>query len=190
AAAFAALATSSSGASASGQAQSDPLQSTVDQCLQSLAEVARLEARTAALKVQLAAAYVEASRSLASPPVKRGADSALEMSLVAEIACVLNVSEGSASAFLEDARRLTTSLPLTLASLQAGGVSWQHARIMCEESASLEPSAAAALEAHFLDPTVPGASRGCHVGELVPARFGQKRGGGASATSPSASKCA
>ncbi|MFC7849254.1 DUF222 domain-containing protein [Arthrobacter sp. NPDC057388] len=69
---------------------------------------------------------------------------------------------------------LTTELPVTLAALQAGGISWQHARIMCDETEGLSPEAAAAFEAHFLDPDAPGAARGCPAGELAPARFRAK----------------
>ena len=36
------------------------------------------------------------------------------------------------------------------------------------------PEAAAAFEAHFLDPDAPGAARGCPAGELTPARFRAK----------------
>ena len=94
--------------------------------------------------------------------------------MVAEVACVLTVSERSASALLSDSQVLTTALPLTLAALQAGTISWQHARIMVDETASLDPAGAAGLEAHFLDPDVPDPARGCRAGELVPSRFRAK----------------
>ena len=45
----------------------DPLRGLADGCLDGLAEVARLEARTAALKVRLTADYVQAARALAPP---------------------------------------------------------------------------------------------------------------------------
>ncbi|SDP52409.1 hypothetical protein SAMN04487914_1151, partial [Arthrobacter sp. ok909] len=45
----------------------DPLRDLADALLDGLAEVARLEARTAALKVQLAADYARAARFLAPP---------------------------------------------------------------------------------------------------------------------------
>jgi hypothetical protein len=84
------------------------------------------------------------------------------------------VSERSAGALLSQARTLTTALPLTLAALQEGTLSWQHARVMCDETSALEPPAAAALEAHFLDRDAPQAARGCPAGELVPGRFRAK----------------
>ncbi len=56
------------------------------------------------------------------------------MAAVAEVACVLTVSEPTAATLLATAHRLTTTLPLTLAALQAGTISWQHARIMVDET--------------------------------------------------------
>ena len=152
----------------------DPLRRLADGCLDGLAEVARLEARTAALKVQLAADYAQATRFLA-PPAPSARDRAVqEMALVAEVACVLTVSERSAGALLAESRALTTVLPLTLAALRAGTISWAHARILVEETAGLDRAGAAGLEAHFLDPAAPNAARGCPAGDLVPARFRAK----------------
>ncbi|WP_018773292.1 HNH endonuclease signature motif containing protein [Arthrobacter sp. 131MFCol6.1] len=152
----------------------DPLRRLADGCLDGLAEVARLEARTAALKVQLAADYAQAARFLA-PPAPSARDRAVqEMALVAEVACVLTVSERSAGALLAESRALTSALPLTLAALRAGTISWAHARILVEETAGLDRAGAAGLEAHFLDPAAPNAARGCPAGDLVPARFRAK----------------
>nr|WP_224049700.1 HNH endonuclease signature motif containing protein [Arthrobacter sp. NicSoilB4] len=152
----------------------DPLRDLADACLGGLAEVAGLEARTAALKVRLAAEYVRASRALVPPAASPQEHTAQEMAVVAEVACVLTVSERSAGALLSDSQVLTAALPLTLDALQAGTVSWQHARIMVDETASLDPASAAALEAHFLDPDAPNPARGCPAGELVPGRFRAK----------------
>ncbi|WP_240690170.1 HNH endonuclease signature motif containing protein [Arthrobacter sp. PAMC25564] len=91
----------------------DPLRRLADGCLDGLAEVARLEARTAALKVRLAAEYVQAARALASPAASARERTAEEMALVAEVACVLTVSERAAGALLSECRALTTALPLT-----------------------------------------------------------------------------
>ena len=84
------------------------------------------------------------------------------------------MSEGSAARFLEESARLNTDLPLTLAALGAGTLSWQHGRIMCDETDGLDAEAAAAFEAHFLDPDAPNPARGCPAGELTPARFRAK----------------
>ena len=148
----------------------DPLRDLADACLDGLAEAARLEAGVAALKVRLAAEYVRAATALAPPAASAQDHTAREMAVVAEVACVLTVSERSAGAFLSDCQALTTALPLTLAALQAGTMSWQHARIMVDEATGLDRAGAAALEAHFLDPAAPDAARGCPAGELVPGR--------------------
>ncbi|MEK0157000.1 HNH endonuclease signature motif containing protein [Arthrobacter oryzae] len=152
----------------------DPLRGLADDCLDALAELARHEARTAALKVRLTAEYVEASRSLASPAASPQDCTAREMAIVAEVACVLTISERTAGALLSDSLALTTALPLTMAALQAGTISWQHARIVVDETAGLDRAGAAALEAHFLDPDAPNLARGCPAGDLAPGRFRAK----------------
>ena len=152
----------------------DPLRDLADACLDGLAELARWDARSAALKVRLAAGYAAAAAALAPPSASPQECTAREMAVVAEVACVLTVSERSASALLADAQALTTALPLTLEALEAGSISWQHARIMVDETANLDAAGAAALEAHFLDPEAPDPARGCPAGELVPGRFRAK----------------
>ncbi|GIU57463.1 HNH endonuclease signature motif containing protein [Arthrobacter sp. NicSoilC12] len=152
----------------------DPLRRRADGCLDGLAEVARMEARTAALRVRLTADYAHATRFLA-PPAPSPRDRAVqEMALVAEVACVLTVSERAAAALLSESRALSTALPLTLAALQAGTISWAHARIIVDETASLDAAGAAGLEAHFLDAEAPNPARGCPAGDLVPSRFRAK----------------
>jgi hypothetical protein len=100
--------------------------------------------------------------------------SARAMSVVAEVACTLTVGEGTASVLLQEAHALTSYLPATLNALTAGSISWQHARIIVDETTGLSVPAAAALEAHFLDPDAASAARGAVAGQLVPARFRRK----------------
>ncbi|HKU34993.1 MAG TPA: DUF222 domain-containing protein [Paenarthrobacter sp.] len=142
-----------------------------DGCLDALAEVARLEARTAALKARLLTQYVDAARGLAPSAGSPAEATAQELSVVAEIACVLTVSERTASGLIGDAHALT-GLPLTAAALSAGRISWQHARIIIDQTATLDRAGAAALEEHFLHPDTP--ALGNSAGELVPARFRAK----------------
>ncbi|MFE4230660.1 hypothetical protein ACFRJ8_22510 [Arthrobacter sp. NPDC056886] len=120
----------------------DPLRSLADGYLDGLAEVARLEARTAAAKVRLAAGYAQATGALVPPAASAQDRTAFGLALVAEVACVLTVSERTAGALLAESRALTTPLPLTLAALQAGTISWQHARIIVDETAGLDPAGA------------------------------------------------
>ncbi|MET3950254.1 hypothetical protein ABIB29_001086 [Arthrobacter sp. UYEF36] len=152
----------------------DPLRDLADACLGGLGELARRDARSAALKVRFTADYAEATRALASPGASPHDRAVQEMALVAEVACALTVSENAAGALLGESQALTTVLPLTLAALQTGTISWAHARIMVEETSNLDPAGAAALEAHFLDPDAPNPARGCPAGDLVPGRFRAK----------------
>ncbi|MDQ0076433.1 HNH endonuclease signature motif containing protein [Arthrobacter oryzae] len=152
----------------------DPLRDRVDACLDGLAEATRIEAEMAALKVHLTAEYADAATAMAAPAVSPQERTAQEMAITAEVACVLTVSERTANALLSEAHTLTRTLPLTLSALQAGTISWQHARVMVDETANLDRAGAAALEAYFLDPDAPAPARGCPAGELVPARFRAK----------------
>lgn len=158
----------------SDQPGADPLRDLADGCLDGLAEVARIEARTAALKVRLTTEYVQAAGALAPPAASPQERTGREMALTAEVACVLTVSERTAAALLSESLSLTTALPLTLTALQAGTISWQHARIIVDETTGLDPAGAAALEAHFLDPDAPDPARGCRAGDLVASRFRAK----------------
>jgi hypothetical protein len=161
-------------AGSSGSGGPDPLRRRAEIALQTLAAVARGEAKMAALKVQAATLYAASAEALAGPAGSPQDHRGQEMAVVAEVACVLTVSERAAGALLAEAHALTTTLPLTPSALQAGTISWQHARIMVDETVNLDPAGAQALEAHFLDPDAPNPARGCPAGELVPGRFRHK----------------
>jgi hypothetical protein len=128
----------------------------------------------AALKVQLVAGYAGVEKAVTPPAASPQDRTVREMSVTSEIAGVLTISERAAGALRFEASTLTTELPLTLSALQTGSVSWQHARIMVDETADLDRAGAAALEAHSLDLAVPDPARGCPAGELVPCRFRAK----------------
>ncbi|MBE4718387.1 HNH endonuclease signature motif containing protein [Pseudarthrobacter sp. AB1] len=151
----------------------DPLRRAADDFLDGLAAISRLDAKSAALKVWLAAGYSAAAVALAGPAESPQDHRGQEMAVVAEVACAMTVSERSAGALLGEAHVLTTDLPLTFSALQAGTILWQHARIMVEETMNLDPAGAQALEAHFLDPEVVNPARG-PAGELIPGRFRHK----------------
>ncbi|WP_255769049.1 HNH endonuclease signature motif containing protein [Pseudarthrobacter sulfonivorans] len=155
-------------------ADADPLEQLSESCLEGLAALARVEAATAAAKVRLVATYAEAATIIEGPAVSAHEASAREMTVVAEVACVLTIGERAASALLGEAHALTTSLPAVLDALQTGSISWQHARVLAEEITGLSPTDASALEAHFFDPHAPNPARGAAPGELVPSRFRRK----------------
>jgi hypothetical protein len=152
----------------------DPLREQADACLDGLAESARVDAMMAAFRVRLTAGFADKAAALDAQARSPGEHTAQERAVVSEVACVLTVSERSASALLGQSHELTTTLPLTLNALQAGSISWQHARIMVDETSNLDPAGAAALEAHFLAPDATNAAKRCPAGEMVPGRFRAK----------------
>ena len=157
----------------SGSSGTDPLRDRADACLEGLEVTARMEAMLAARKVRFAAGFATITRAMSPPDEQPHQRLAREMGVVAEVACALTVSERSASSLLAQSHELTTTLPLTQAALEQGSMSFQHARVMVDEAASLNPAGAAALEAHFLDPEAPNPAT-CPVGNMVPARFRHK----------------
>jgi hypothetical protein len=149
----------------------DPLGGQATAFLDGLMVVAGMEARLSAVKVHLAGGYSAADAAMAAPVESPQDVTARQLSVTAEVAGALTISEGAAARLLVESGMLSTELPVTLAALQAGNISWQHARIMCDETEGLSPDAAAAMEVHFLDPDAPNRSRGCFAGELAPGRF-------------------
>jgi hypothetical protein len=133
-----------------------------------------MEARLAAVKVHLAAGFAAAEEAMTPPGASVQDRTVRRMSATAEVAGALTVSEGSAERLLVESGKLTRDLPLALAALGSGTISAQYVRIMCDETDVLGPEAAAAFEAHFLDPDAPNPARGCPAGELTPARFRAK----------------
>ncbi len=170
-ASMAALAVVVPGAGSAAACGPDPLRAQADGWLDSLQEACRLQAATAAFIVHAAAGFADAIRAVSPPDEQPHQRLAQEVGIVSEVACVMTVSERTASALLAHSHELTTALPLTLAALQAGSISWQHARAMVDETANLDPAGAAAMEAHFLDPDATNAAKCCPAGEMVPGRF-------------------
>ncbi|MFJ6377361.1 DUF222 domain-containing protein [Pseudarthrobacter oxydans] len=149
----------------------DPLAGLADGSLDILAAAAAVEAGVAGLKARAAMKYADTAHALAPPGMPVPAQ---EMAVAAEIGCVLALGPRAASTFLSASHALTTTLPLTLAALQAGTISWQHARVMADEAATLDAAGAAALEAHFLDPDTPRPAAAATIGEMPAHRFKAK----------------
>jgi hypothetical protein len=85
-------------------------------------------------------------------------------SIRAEVACALRISERTAENLIEFARSLEQDLTATFDALRSGAISEQHARILWEHTADLDPHDLALFEARALD-----AAR-----ILSPARFTQR----------------
>lgn len=149
----------------------DPVQRLADAAVDVLAALGRSEAKIAAVKALAVAVLAGATKALNGPASSPQEATAQDRSLVAEVGCALAIGDRAAGALLAESHALTTSLPRALAALQAGTMSWAHARTMVEQTSCLDPAAAAALEAHFLDPDAPGAARGCPIGEMPAYRF-------------------
>jgi hypothetical protein len=96
------------------------------------------------------------------------------MAVAAEIGCLLALGSRAAGAFLAASHALCKELPPTLSALQSGTITWQHALAMVDETATLDPAGAAALEAYFLDPDVPRPPTAAPIGELPAYRFKAK----------------
>jgi hypothetical protein len=143
-------------------AAADPLQHFAEGCLDGLSLIARIEAATAAAKVELVAGYTSAAAALEDPASTAQWAAGQEMAVVAEVAGVLTIGERAAGTLIRESQALTTALPVSLEALRAGQTSWQNARIMVDETTGLDSAGAAALEAHFLgrdeaDPDAPAA---------------------------------
>ncbi|WP_156386168.1 DUF222 domain-containing protein, partial [Arthrobacter sp. Soil764] len=148
----------------------DVLQRRYELRLERLEVVSRLKAQLAAVEARDVAQTVEIQHAMLAPDAPVRERTYAEMSAVEEIAGVLTISSGAAGAFVEQSRRVCT-LPPVLEALAAGDLSWQHAKIVADETEGLPPDGAAALVAHFFDPDAPNPPRGAAPGELVPSRF-------------------
>ncbi|WP_142060267.1 HNH endonuclease signature motif containing protein [Pseudarthrobacter sp. B4EP4b] len=149
----------------------DPFAGLADGCLDILAGARVAEAGFAAVKARAAVTYAETAHAIAGPdtPVQ-----ALEMAVAAEIGALLALGPRAAGAFLAASHAVTKELPLAFSALQSGTITWQHALVVVEETAGLDPAGAAALEAHFLDPDVPRPATAAPIGELPAYRFRAK----------------
>ncbi|MDQ0870837.1 hypothetical protein QFZ70_003310 [Arthrobacter sp. V1I9] len=148
----------------------DALQRAYEVRLDRLGLLSKLEAQIAGLKARDAAEAFELQQAMTPPDAPAHERTYNEMSAIEETAGVLTISGPAAGAFITQSRQLC-SLPLALAALSSGTISWQHAKIIADETEGLTPAGANALVAHFLDPDAPHPARGAAAGKLVPSRF-------------------
>ncbi|UUL76634.1 HNH endonuclease [Pseudarthrobacter sp. Fe7] len=151
----------------------DVLQRRYEIRLERLELTARLEAQLAAVKASDAAEAVWFQQAMTPPDASVQDRTYAEMSVVEEIAGVLTISSAAAGAFVEQSRRICSLAP-AFEALSAGAMSWQHARIVADETEGLTPAGGAELVAHFFDPDAPNPARGAAPGDLAPARFRAK----------------
>ncbi len=133
----------------------------------------RLTAQLAAAQARDAAEAVGFQQAMTPPDASLHDRTYAEMSTVEEIAGVLAISSAAAGAFVEQSRKVC-SLPPVFEALAAGDMSWQHAKVIADETEGLTPEGAVKLVAHFFDPDAPHTARGAAPGELVPSRFRAK----------------
>ncbi|UUL76504.1 HNH endonuclease [Pseudarthrobacter sp. Fe7] len=148
----------------------DVLQRRYEIRLERLELRSRIAAQLAAGQARDAAEAVEFQQAMTPPDASVQERTYAEMSVVEEIAGVLTISSAAAGAFVEQSRRICSLAP-AFEALSAGAMSWQHARIVADETEGLDAAGAAALVAHFFDPDAANPARGAAPGDLVPARF-------------------
>ncbi|MGN8132866.1 HNH endonuclease [Paenarthrobacter sp. 22069] len=151
----------------------DVLQRRYELRLERLEVAKRLEALLSVVKAQDAAEAVGLQQAMTPPDASIQDRTYAQMSVVEEIAGVLTISSAAAGALVEQSRRIC-SLPLVMNALGAGVMSWQHAKIVADETEGLTPAGAAGLVARFFDPDAPSPARGAPPGDLVPSRFRAK----------------
>ena len=103
-----------------------------------ITELARLEARTAALKTVLVASLDAVSEELGRGLGMDSWQSSQQgVSTTEELACALHIPYGSAAVLEADAAALTGPMNATLHALASGALSYRHAQIILDEVASL-----------------------------------------------------
>ncbi|WP_411375972.1 HNH endonuclease [Arthrobacter sp. MPF02] len=164
----AALASGSSGAVAGDGV--DVLRRAYEIRLERMGLEKKLEAQAAARRALSVAEAMDLQHAMIPPDAPLHDRTYTEISTVEEIAGILTISPGAASAFVDQSRQVC-ALPPVMDALSVGTLSWQQARIFADETESLDHAASAALVEHFLDPETSNRARGCPATGLVPARL-------------------
>ncbi|MET0862270.1 MAG: DUF222 domain-containing protein, partial [Microbacterium sp.] len=139
--------------------------------LAAVAQIDRLSARQAAWKAE----FIDQARRIAlmteeavvtvgknHTPAQR--QDLARRAFVAEVACELRIPERTAIGLIDDSEALMHRLPLTLAALREGEISYRHAQSLIDQTATLDEDATAQLEQAALP----------FARNLTPARFSQK----------------
>lgn len=117
----------------------------LDEASAALERVIEIERRMASLAAERTDALVafQVAFDAAYPPAQAPLR---ERARRAELACALNVTERTAETLLGEAASLCRSLPLTLAALRDGRLSYRHVRVLIDETATLDAEDQAELE--------------------------------------------
>ncbi|GHD44992.1 HNH endonuclease [Mycetocola manganoxydans] len=139
--------------------------------LGAVSQIDRLEARQSAWKAE----FIDQARRIALmteeavitvgknfSPAQR--QDLARRAFISEVACELRIPERSAIALIDESEALMHRLPLTLAALREGEITYRHAQYLIDETATLDPDAAGQLERGALP----------FARNLTPARFRQK----------------
>ena len=102
-----------------------------------------MAARTEMLESMRQFAELEESLSPRSTPTSR--EMAVR-SLRSEVSCALRIPERTVQALFGEARMLVRDLPVTMAALRAGQISYRHAQVVVDEGAGLAPGHLATFE--------------------------------------------
>ncbi|MBG6239212.1 hypothetical protein IWX78_002191 [Mycetocola sp. CAN_C7] len=130
---------------------------TCSSLLDAVALIERIEAKQDAWKID----FIDQARRVAEisehglvavgsslSPRQKG--EMVQRSFRAEVAGVLHIPEGTAGQLIDDSSALMHRLPASLAALRAGDISLRHARVIVDQTSSLDEQTAHALEAAVL----------------------------------------
>ena len=112
----------------------------------SLAQMSRMIAGMEAMRAQAIDTAIQISALSTSDPVSPAGRDLRLRSLRAELACAMRIPERTAEHLMHASETLVRQLPATLDALAAGRVSYRHAQAIVDETATLEPDAARAVE--------------------------------------------
>jgi hypothetical protein len=113
------------------------------------AEIAAAEAVRARRVAQVAELADRMAREDGSAATAAGREWA-RRKLVTELACATKRSERATSRLIDDSERLVSQLPLTLASLETGTISYSHARALIAHAITVPESFRSAFEREVL----------------------------------------
>lgn len=126
---------------------------TLGDLVDSIAALDRMQAALAARKAELvdqARQWSEVTETSTAQPHGWSPAVRARKVLVSELACALRIPERTAEKLVAQSQALVHDLPLTLAALGAGEITWRHAVVMVDHAGSIDTEFAAGFEASAL----------------------------------------